>query len=167
MADAAKKVDEDVTESAQDAPVTLDEIKPVGINRFGLADEHRNVWRCNAKIGTSPDQVLDASFFEHIARHLSRGDVLEIMPDDMAWEVNVRVLDCGHNWAIVRERFRVEYGTVDPDAQQKLASDYDIKWAGNTDKFAVKYKGEILKKGFATEDLARRFASNHAQALKR
>jgi len=167
MADAAKKVDEEVTESAQEAPELPQDIKPVSINRFGLAGEHRNEWRCNAKIGTSPDQVLDASFFEHIARHLNRGDIVEIMPDDMAWEINVRVIDHGHNWAIVRERFRVDYGIESVETPEKLASAYDIKWGGSTDKFVCKYKGEVLKKGFATEDLARRFASNHASALTR
>lgn len=166
MSEAAQKVDEEVTETAQDAPALPDEIKPVSINRFGLADEHRNIWRCNAKIGTSPDQVLEASFYEHIARHLNRGDIIEIMPDDLAWEVNVRVLDHGHNWAIVGERFRIEHQRP-AETPDKLGSEYDIKWAGTTDKFAVKYKGELLKKGFATEALAQRFAANHAQALKR
>ena len=167
MADAAQKVDEDVTEIAQDAPQQPDEIQPVSVNRFGLAAEHRNVWRCNAKIGTTPDQVLDASFYEHIARHLTRGDIIEIMPDDLSWEVNVRVMDHGHNWAIVRERFRVENDMGTDEVPEKLQSAYDIKWGGSTDKFVCKYKGEVLKKGFATEDLARRFAANHASALQR
>jgi hypothetical protein len=163
----AVTVDEDVTESAQEAPEALpNDIKPVSINRFGLAGEHRNEWRCNAKVGTTPDQALDAAFYEHIARHLNRGDIVEIMPDDLAWELNVRVLDHGHNWAVVSERWRVEHQKPEASPGQ-LTSDYDIKWAGTTDKFAVKYKGELLKKGFATEDLARRFAANHAQALRR
>lgn len=164
MPDAAKTVDEEVTAPAQEAPK---EISPVSFNRFGLADEHRNVWRVNAKIGTSIESALEAAFYEHIARHLNRGDIVEIMPDDMAWELNVRVLDRGHNWAMVKERMRVDYGgpvQVNPEA---LTSDYDVKWAGNTDKFVVKYKGEKLKDGFATEDLARRYAANHAQALRR
>jgi hypothetical protein len=166
MADAAKKVDEDVTDSAQEAPEVPADIKPVSINRFGLAEEHRNVWRCNAKIGTTQEQALEASFYEHIARHLNRGDVIEVMPDDLAWELSVRVLDHGHNWAVVARRFYIEHAK--PDATPAdISSDYDIKWAGTTDKFAVKYRGEPLKKGLATEDLARRFAANHAQALRR
>jgi hypothetical protein len=150
MSDAAEKLDDDVEVESTDAPAqeaekveVPEQVKPIGLNRFGLAAEKRNTY----------------------ARHLGRGDIVVIEPDDLAWEMSVKVLDMGHNWANVRPRSMHKYGEFEVVPERPKG--YTIKWAGQTDKFRVEYKGEVIKKGFATEQLAGTFASNHAQALKR
>ena len=151
---------------AQEAVKVPESVKPISLNRFGVAGEKRNEFVVNCKQGTDPKMVLEVEFWEHIARHLGRGDIVEVTPDDLAWEMNVRVIDRGNNWATVRERFFIDYGgsaQIRPETPIK----YKVEWAGQTDLFRVVFNGEVLKKGFATEILASQYASNHAQALKR
>jgi hypothetical protein len=141
MSDAAEKLDDDVEVESTDAPAqeaekveVPEQVKPIGLNRFGLAAEKRNTYLINVPHGTE-------------------------------WEMSVKVLDMGHNWANVRPRSMHKYGEFEVVPERPKG--YTIKWAGQTDKFRVEYKGEVIKKGFATEQLAGTFASNHAQALKR
>ncbi len=165
MSEPAEKLDD--LETAQEPEVTEipEQVKPVGVNRFGLAAEKRNHFLVNVPHGTDPELCLETEFWTHVAQHLGRGDVVTIEPDDLAWEMGVKVLDCGHNWANVRKRQFFEYERV--DVRSETPSGYEVEWAGQTDKFRVVFKGEVLKKGFATEALGRQFVSNHAQALKR
>lgn len=165
MGNAAKKIDETEVEETPKAEVR-EAVKPVTLNRLGLAAEKRNEWVIWCKIETEPEDVLKPEFWEHIARHFKRGDIVEVMPDDLAWEMNVRVLDMGSNWASVVKRHFVEHEKREK-VKSELPVHYKIDWAGQTDMFRVTFKGENLKKGFATEKLARQFVDNHASALKR
>ena len=166
MAEPAEKLDE-VEAPAQDTEPTEvpESVKPVGLNRFGLAAEKRNQFLVNVPHGTNPDLALEPDFWTHVSRHLGRGDVVTIEPDDLAWEMSVKVLDRGINWANVRKREFFEYGSF--EVMPETPTKYKVEWAGQTDMFRVCYEGEVIKSGFATEELARRFAANHAQALKR
>lgn len=158
MTDAAEKLEEET-------PAQEESVQPVDVNRFGPADEKRNHFVIYCKQGTNPDCVLQVEFWEHISRFLDRGDIVEVLPEDLSWEMNVRVLDKGPNWAMVRKRDFIRYGEV--EVQSEMPNKYDVKWTGPVTKFRVIFNGEKLKDGFATEELGRRYASNHAQALKR
>lgn len=164
MSEPAEKIDQ-VEAQEPETPEVNESVKPVGVNRFGVAQEKRNEFVAFVKNGTDPEDVLKPDFWTHIARHLGRGDIVEVCTDDLAWEMSVRVLDRGHNWANVRKRYFIEHETA--EIQSELPTAYKVDWAGQTDMFRVTFNGEVLKKGFATEALANRFASNHAQALKR
>ena len=50
---------------------------------------------------------------------------------------------------------------------ERLPRDYTVSFAGTTDRYVVKYKGKILRKNFAKEGLASRWAANHAESMKR
>ena len=164
MAEAAKKVEEPIDESQEQE--VAPSIKPVGINRFGLLAEHANAWRVNCKVETDPKDVEDPAFWEHIAQHLNRGDTIEVMPDDMRWKMLLHVHDKGHNWASVKQMAFFEFGKpADPDVD--LPRRYAVEWAGTTERWRVLFNGKKLKSGFATEQLAHRYATNHAEAVKR
>lgn len=165
MAEAAENLEnapaqEEVT---TEVPETA---KPVGVNRFGIAVEKRNEFVVHCKHGTNPEHVLDVEFWEHLARHLGRGDIVEVVPDDLSWEMSVRVIDRGANWAHVKKRHFIDYGGA-MEVASEIPQKYDVEWAGQTEKFRVLFNKEVLKSGFASESLARRYADNHAQALKR
>jgi hypothetical protein len=163
----AEKIDEKEPIAQEPEKVEVpDSIKPVGINRFGLAAEKRNHYLVNCKRGTDPAQALETEFYEHIARSLGRGDIVTVEPDDMAWELSVKVIDRGHNWALVKKREFFDYGGA-AVIKSEMPQKYKVEWAGTTEKFRVLFNGDVLKSGFATEALASQYASNHAQALKR
>lgn len=165
MGKAAEKIDDT---PAQEPAITEvpESVKPVTLNRFGLAAEKRNHFLVNVKRGTSREHVLEAEFWEHIAAHFGRGDVVTVEPDDLAWELSVKVIDRGANWALVKEREFFDYGGS-AEIRSEMPTKYKVEWAGQTDKFRVLFNGEVLKTGFATEALASQYAQNHAQALKR
>lgn len=167
MSEAAEKLDDELEGPAQDTDVAVpDSVKPVGVNRFGLAAEKCNHFLVNCKHGTDPEHVLETEFWEHVSRHLGRGDVVTVQPDDLAWEMSVKVIDKGHNWAHVKKREFFDYGGS-MEVASEMPKKYKVEWAGQTDKFRVLFNGEVLKAGFATEQLAGQYATNHAQALKR
>lgn len=165
MAKAAEILDDTPAQepAIQEVP---ESVKPVTVNRFGLAAEKRNHFLVNCKHGTDRAHVLEAEFWEHIAGRLTRGDVITVEPDDLAWEMSVKVIDRGHNWAMVKEREFFDYGGS-ATIKSEMPVKYKVEWAGQTDKFRVLFNGEVLKAGFATEFLANQYANNHAQALKR
>lgn len=172
MSEAAEKLDDDLEPEAsdetpaQEAVEVPEQVKPVGVNRFGLAAEKRNHYLVNVPHGTNPKAALEPEFWEHISLHLGRGDVITVEPDDLAWEMSVKVIDKGHNWAHVKMREMFDYhGPM--EVRSEVPSKYKVEWGGQTDKFRVIFNKEVLKAGFATEFLASQYASNHAQALKR
>ncbi len=175
MSEAAEKLDPTEAEQsndetpAQEAAPEVEvpnHIKPVGVNRFAPAEQKRNHFVVYCKHGTDPESVLQVEFWEHVARWLGRGDLIEVMPEDLAWEMSVRVLDKGHNWALVKKREFFDYGGA-TKVKSEMPQSYNVDWTGPINKFRVTFNGEKLKDGFATEELARRYAANHAQALKR
>jgi hypothetical protein len=139
--------------------------KPVTVGRWGLLAEHANTFRVNCKVETTAEQCQDPSYWEHIAQYLNRGDEIHVMPDDMGWELVLHVQDTGHNWAhVIKKAF---YQLAPSVGIEQISSVYKIEWAGSTKKFRVLRKGDELKSGFATEALARRYAGNHEQAVRR
>jgi len=166
MSDAAEKIDELEPEVETEVTEVPDSVKPVGVNRMGLAAEKRNHYTVYCKIDTNPEHVLDINFWEHVARHLGHGDIVEVLPDDLAWEMSVRVIDCGHNWAHVGKRQFIEYQESDQELPD-LESQYAVQWRGVTDRHVVLFKGEVLRTRFASKKLATTYAENHAKAQKR
>jgi len=174
MAEPAKTLDDQIEdEKTQDpepsdegAVVVPDAVKPVGVNRFQLRAEKENDFRVDAKVGTTPEQVLDPAFWEHIARHLQITDTITVVREDVAWKMRVIVVDCGHNFASVIKEAFYDYGTSH-EPSDKLPGRYKVGWAGTSKKWRVEFDKKPLKDGFATKELAHRFAANHAQALKR
>lgn len=159
----AEQLDETPAQEVKEVPESA---KPISLNRFGVALEKRNEFVVHAKQGADPELCLEPKFWEHIARHLGRGDIVEIVSDDLAWELSVRVIDKGHNWAHVKKRHFIDYGGA-VEIQSELPQNYKVDWAGQTDKFRVIFNGEPLKVGFANEAFAHQYARNHAQSLKR
>jgi hypothetical protein len=172
----AEKLDESPAEEAPDAQTeetpeavreVPDELKvsPPGVNRFGLAAEHIQPWLMNVPHKTLPEQCLEQEFWQHISMHLSAGDTIIVRPDDMAWKLELHVINAGHNWAqVAREQF-FQFATR--EEMPKIESIYSVRFAGTTHKWQVLRKGELLKEGIETEALARRAAANHELAARR
>lgn len=164
---AAKKVEpespETTEEPVEEVPQT---VKPVGVNRFGLLAEHANLWRVNCHVDTKPEDVLQPEFWEHISRHLNRGDSIQVMPDDMSWKMVLHVHDRGHNWANVKREEFYEYGGAS-EPQEDIPANYKVRFAGSTHQYQVEFNGKKLKSGFATKEIAHQYVKNHAAAVKR
>lgn len=147
-----------------DKPLDI-KAKAVTSARVQLAEQARNTWYVNVDMDTTPEHCLDGSFWEHVAKMLQPGDNIHVLPDDMSWELVLHVAGQEPLFAHVVEKAR--YDLMPATAPVIVPSRYKVQFAGAHHKWRVLRDGKPLKDGFATADLARRYAANHQAAVER
>jgi hypothetical protein len=168
MAQAQKKKPADKkpdAETTEEAVVEMPKAPALTMPRFGLAEEHRNIWRVTVPIGTIPEQVMDEAFWSNVSRLLQPGDEIQVLPDNYAWRRDLFVTASGTNWAQVQ--VLDHYDLSQAEARAGIPSRYKAEFAGAHHKWRVLRDGEPLKDGFASEKLARQWAANHEAAVNR
>lgn len=156
----AEKLPEQDAEEAQ--PRTA---KPIAESRLGLEIEKSNRWRVDVPMGTTPEDCMSESYWQHVASRFRPGDEIVCMPDNMAWKLVLHVVGAGRLYAhTVKEEL---YELAPLEAAITLPSIYEVKYTGTHHKWAVIRESKPLKDGFETEGLARRYAQNHESAVKR
>lgn len=168
MPSEAKKKDEAAAEpqtSETDEAQEIPKAPALTMTRFGLADEHRNVWRITVPVETMPEQLLDEGFWSNVSRLLQPGDEIQALPDDYSWRCDLHVAAVGNNWAQVVTLVIHKLTPAKP--HQDLPSRYRVNFAGAHHKWRVLRDGSPLKDGFASEKLARQWAANHEAAVLR
>ncbi len=139
--------------------------KPITEGRMGLEVEMSNRWRVNVPMGTTPEDCMKETYWQHVAIRLRPGDEIVCLPDNMAWKLVLHVVGAGRLYAhVVQEEL---YELAPLEAAIKLPSIYEVKFTGTHHKWAVIRESKPLKDGFETEGLARRYAQNHESAVKR
>jgi len=147
------------------APPESRTAKPVPESRLSLADEMSNRWRVNVPMGTTPEDVMEADFWQHVAVKFRPGDEIVVMPDNMAWKLVLHVVGAGRLFAHVAKQDFYEFAPLEQAI--KLPSIYEVKFLGSHHKWGVIRESKPLKDGFETEGLARRYAANHESAVQR
>jgi len=156
----AKKLPEQDAEAPEESTA-----KPITEGRIGLEVEKSNRWRVDVPMGTTPEDCMKESYWQHVAPRLRPGDEIVAMPDNMAWKLVLHVLGAGRLFAhVVKEEL---YELAPLEAAIKLPSIYEVKFTGTHHKWAVIRESKPLKDGFETEGLARRYAANHEAAVQR
>ena len=161
MSEAAAQLD---TATAEDQPEKSAAL-PITQGRFQLEVEASNRWRVNVPMGTTPEDLLNESYWQHIATQLRPGDEIRAMPDNMAWELTLHVIGAGKLYAHVVKKTLFDLAPLEQPI--KLPSIYEVKFQGSHHKWAVIRENKPLKDGFETEGLARRYAQNHEAAVNR
>jgi hypothetical protein len=133
--------------------------------RVQLAEQARNTWYVNVDMDTTPEHCLDGSFWEHVAKIIKPGDNIHVLPDDMSWELVLHV--AGQEPLFVHVVKKALYNLIPATAPVIVPSRYKIQFAGAHHKWRVLRDDSPLKDGFATADLARRYAANHQAAVER
>jgi len=147
-----------------DKPLDI-KAKAVNLSRFQLAESARNTWYVNVDMETTPEHCLDGSFWEHVAKMLQPGDNIIVLPDDMSWELCLHVAGQEPLFAHVVKKWLIDL--VPATAPVIVPSRYKVQFAGAHHKWRVLRDDKPLKDGFATADLARRYAANHQAAVAR
>lgn len=162
---AAAKKKKTVEEQPVEETAEIEKAPPLTVPRFGLAEESRNIWRCTVPMGTLPIQVMDETFWANVAMHFQPGDEIHVLPDDYGWRRDLHVVANGTNWAQV---VLLHHHDLTPSkAPEVVPSKYKIEFAGAHHKWRVIREGEPLKDGFASKDLAAKWAANHEAAVNR
>ena len=164
MGDPAQQIEEQAPEAtAEEARKT----PPLAPARFRQAEYARNVFEVNCPSGTTLEDLIEQNYWQHVAHMLKQKDRIEVTDDTLTFYIELMVLAADRLWAHVAVVHEVD---LLPFHGQDIPIDerhYKVEFAGAHHKYRVLYKGEMIKEGFATEALARRWASNHATALKR
>lgn len=132
-------------------------------SRFGQAEQKCNRWQAVLPPEVEYKDIFDPAFWSHISSKLRPCDEITIYPDDMSWRAEVVVTEAKHLFARVVE-FNFKDLTATNDAPA-VEAEYAIEtmWRGPHDKFSVVRVGkggkkEVLSKGFASDDEAKRAA---------
>lgn len=139
----------------------------ITMSRFSEAGYSRNIFCVTAEPSTSIEEILHQKYWQHVAHMLKAGDRIEVMDDKMSYFLELVVIGAERLWAHVGVLRKIDLTSF---RGQEIPVDenlYRIEHAGSHHKWRVLYEGEVMKDGFETEGLARRWASNHSDARTR
>lgn len=103
--------------------------------RVKLAEVDRQDWVATAEMGTTLEQIVEPSYWAHLASRLKPYDHIEVRVDDGIWLAQLLVKEAGRNWAAVL--MLQSYKLETADVAQTRSSKYKIDWKGPHLKFCV------------------------------
>lgn len=122
--------------------------------RFKQADLVRAQYSIVAEAGSTPDDLLDKGYWQHVASDLRPGDRIEVLTDDMRWAGDLIVHSCGRLWASVKFMSIVQFSEItDAAAPDKLR----VQYRGPHHRFSVvddenKASPEVIRTGFENQE---------------
>lgn len=112
-------------------------------------------------VGVNIKDMLEPSYWAHVARDLRPGHKIEVLAEDMSYWAMLMVRDVGRTEAkvVVLQEKKLDAGV---DLAKDVDDGLEIKWRGPSAKFSVVRKdgGDILRDGFQTRDAASQWRAN-------
>lgn len=132
---------------------------------FGLAEQRRNIWLATASGVITEADVLEHSFWAHVARHLQPCDEIIVMHESNEWRLHLAVLSVDKVGASVGVIIANNWREVAKDALD-VSDAFSVRWRGPYDRFGVVRKdtGEVIKAGFQTKEAALDFLRETSMA---
>lgn len=104
--------------------------------RCGLAEQKRNEWIVDAEIGVTHADVLEPSYWVHLAPSLNPLDKIEVRSEDGSWIMNLRVLYAERNYARVMQEGEIFQIGESVEKSDPLAK-HKVVWKGPVLGFVV------------------------------
>jgi hypothetical protein len=121
-------------------------------SRFDLAEHKRNVWFATVPDGVEPQDLLEQTFWAHVAQRLRPLDLIEVVNDSCQWRVELLCEEAWFNGARVSQLGRHD---LSPLAEPELTQDLRIQWRGPHSKFCmVRRDGVLVKDKIPTREVA-------------
>lgn len=158
--------------------------KPLLPTRIKLADYVRQHWRSTPDGGITLEQVMEPSFFGHIAKKIALLDIIEVIPQDNSYFAELLVTGKTDDRITVTLLRHVQLDqtksqTKRVQAQTKKAEpvsstteripeeDLEVVFRGVAGKHTVRRKStkEIVKEGFDSNDEAKAFIMDYTLGL--
>lgn len=135
-------------------------------NRLKGAEYAFTLWRLTVPSETAIDDLKRASFYAHIAQNLRHGDLIQVMPDNRSFFVELLVVDVAPQYAKVMVIREVKLEALQANASQAFPG-YTIEYAGDHERWRVIRDSDkkVLKKDQATQTEAFTWLTNHLKAL--
>lgn len=134
-------------------------------DRFGLSEEKRRDWIADIPDTVSIDEIMDPSYWAHIASQMQPMDHIEARREDGAWIAYLVVQFCEKNYATVVLDRRLNL-TQEGDIPASSIKHY-VKWKGPVLKWVVirSHDSQILKDLMLSRDEAAAWMIDHEKTL--
>lgn len=160
----AAKPKADATETAKPtlvaAPRSPRRLHP---SRFKVAEQERNLWLVYPEHGTEFEDLLEPSYWSHIAKNLRPGARIEVLAEDGSYWAELLVRATGNLSASVHPLRKVDLGNIPlPEA-----SSFAVEYRGPVLKHAVirKRDGSSIQSGFDTQEAAMQWLGLNSRTL--
>ena len=134
--------------------------------RIGLVEDgRRQDWVVTAEFGTTPEQVLDTSYWAHVSSKFSPYDHIEVRCDDGSWILELIVTSCDRNWARVFLAQRYDLTTADVSETQ--VQKHKVQWRGPHLLFGVLRlsDSQVVQEKLRTKEEATAWMNQHEKAM--
>lgn len=133
--------------------------------RMALAEQLRQDWVVNAEQGTPIAEVLDASYWAHMAVHLQQFDHIEVREETGAWVAELIVKQVGRNWAAVR--LIAKHDLEVTEEMHPSDKKHEVVWRGSQHKHCVVRLAdkEILQSGISSKTEAQSWLDNYERTI--
>lgn len=124
---------------------------------FLAAEFARQVFRVTPPAGTTIEEILEPSYWAHVARRLTPYDFIEIVPEDGAFYARLIVVNTGKLFAKVQLIEKIDLNTPTKVTAIMAMNLFDTKYAGPTAKWRVIRKADnavVSKEPFGTQQEA-------------
>lgn len=123
---------------AQKAPEPERKVRQIEAPRFAGLEYGREAWLATAFANTTPQDLLDPSYWSHVSMKMRPRARIEAWADDGTWMAEYVVLDCGRNWAKLHLLAVHHLTTADVATSQADAmSPYEVTFRGHHAKWSV------------------------------
>lgn len=115
--------------------------------------------------GVTLKQVMEPTYWSHVARLLRPGFTVVVTAPDMTWRAELMVRAVGKTEVLMGLIGHAEFGgSVDVTSED---SPYEIKWRGPARKFGVirKEDGAVVKDEFQAKEYAAQWIKNHIASM--
>ena len=135
--------------------------------RFGLAEDMRHDFVANIPMGVTLEDVLEPSYWAHMAEMMVPLDHIEVRAEDGSWVAFLIVQFCERNYArVVLDRIV----KMSPDTEVPVASiKHRVEWKGPQLKYCVirVADSQILKREVKTKEEANAWLLEHERTVGR
>lgn len=122
--------------------------------RMREAQYDQTVYFAKAHANTTPEDLLDPSYWSHVASHLRPWSEVKVVADDGAWWAHYIVLEAGRTWARVHMLLKASLTSSDVSASQAaVMAPYDVVFRGEHSRWSVVRKSdrEVIHEGEGTQ----------------
>lgn len=138
-------------------------------HRLALAEHARMLYQATVEPNVTREDLQNPKFWEHVSRRFEPGTRLEVMTDDMQYFCELIVLDCGANWAAVKEMRYIDFAQLKIVKGDDVASGFEVAFKGPHLKWAVirKEDNAVIKDGYKSEAEATKVMNQHVAVISR
>lgn len=135
-------------------------------SRMLTAEYSRQDFVANAEVAHTVEDLLQPSYWSHMASQLNAYDHIEVRADDGSWVVELLVTEVGKNYAkvIVRHKYDL-VGALEPAA---ISVAHEVKFMGPQKKHVVirLSDGQSIKEGISKREEAEAWLKEYERTIQ-